>query len=144
VIACGMYFTLPFGRMHSRNPEIVAMARLLGRTPASVAMKLVNFASLDPAQQARGIRGLAGHSRADEQVWSEFQTDWDRMTVLSEAKLQGLQRVSVATTRADLPTEAKGMVKLRIMQGFFRKAVLAAYSSTCCVTGNPISELLGL
>ena len=28
------------------------------------------------------------------------------------------------------------------MQSFFRKAVLAAYNSTCCITGNPVSELL--
>jgi hypothetical protein len=29
----------------------------IGRTPSAVAMKLVNFASFDPIQQERGIRG---------------------------------------------------------------------------------------
>lgn len=62
VIACGLYFTLPFGQMHSRNPNIIEVAGLLGRTPSSLAMKLVNLASLDPAHQARGVRGLAGHT----------------------------------------------------------------------------------
>jgi len=87
VIACGLYFTLPFGQMHSRNPRIIEVASLIGRTPSSLAMKLVNFASMDPAHQARGIKGLSGHSRSDERVWSEFRDDWDTMTVLSETKL---------------------------------------------------------
>src|SRR5579872_1893527 len=91
VVACGLYFTLPFGQMHARNPKIVEIAALLGRTPSSLAMKLVNFASLDPEQHARGIRGLAGHSRADEQVWREFSSNWERMSLLSEASLKRFQ-----------------------------------------------------
>jgi putative restriction endonuclease len=123
--------------------------RLLGRTPSSLAMKLVNFASLDAAQRARGIRGLSRHSRADEKVWGEFQADWDHMTILSEARLHRLQgedtaplAVGEALLGADVPTETKSMVKVRIMQSFFRKAVLAAYNSTCCITGNPVDEIL--
>ena len=68
VIVCGLYFTLPFGRMHARNPRIKEVAGLMGRSPSSIAMKLVNFASLDPSQRARGIKGLANHTRADEEV----------------------------------------------------------------------------
>ena len=75
--ACNLYFTLPFGQMHSRNPTIIDMARALGRTPGSVAMKLVNFASLDPTHQARGVSGLKGTSRADCEVWKEFRSRWD-------------------------------------------------------------------
>lgn len=150
VVACGLYFTLPFGQMHARNPQIVEVARLLGRTPSSLAMKLVNFASLDPVQQARGIRGLASHSRADEQVWSEFHNNWDEMTLLSEAKLQALQTTPPSQAVAfdntefgnDVPTEVEGVVKVRTMQGLFRKLVLAAYNSKCCVTGNPVRGLL--
>jgi len=136
VIACGLYFTLPFGQMHARNPKIIEVAQLLGRTPSSVAMKLVNFASLDPEQQVRGIRGLASHSRADERVWSEFKVNWDQMTLLSEAKLQALQTKSgrkpyvdadSSYQTEDVPTEAERMVKARTMQGFFRKVVLAAH-----------------
>ena len=149
-VACGLYFTLPFGQMHARNPRIVEVAGLLGRTPSSLAMKLVNFASLDPEQRARGIRGLAGHSRADEQVWMEFSNNWDQMTLLSEARLATLQTGRTqAEAEADLgysdesvPTEATRTVKVRTMQSFFRKVVLAAYGSRCCVTGNPVEDLL--
>jgi putative restriction endonuclease len=135
--------------MHARNPQIVEVARLLGRTPSSLAMKLVNFASLDPEQRARGIAGLASHSRADEQVWSEFDADWDRMALLSESNLHGLHTArhsraakSDATDLGDRPTEAESVVKVRTMQGLFRKLVLGAYNSRCCVTGNPVKELL--
>jgi putative restriction endonuclease len=31
---------------------------------------------------------------------------------------------------------------VRTMQGVFRKVVLAAYNSRCCITGNPVDELL--
>jgi putative restriction endonuclease len=153
VVACGLYFTLPFGQMHSRNPKIIEVAGLLGRTPSSLAMKLVNLASLDPAHQARGIKGLPGHSRNDEQVWKEFHDNWDQMTVLSETTLQNLQSVRVPNgpevvqreekyVPRDVPTEAAATVRVRTMQSFFRKVVLAAYNYRCCITGNPVVELL--
>jgi putative restriction endonuclease len=151
VIACGLYFTLPFGQMHSRNPKIIEIAGLLGRTSSSLAMKLVNFASLDPAHRARGVRGLVGHSRGDEQVWGEFENDWDRMTVASETKLQELEMTRVPTAPRVTerhfappvgPTETEATVRVRTVQTFFRKVVLAAYNSKCCITGNPVAELL--
>ena len=153
VIACGLYFTLPFGQMHARNSRIISVARLLGRTPSSLAMKLANLASLDPAHRARGVKGLGGHSRADEQVWTEFQNNWDVMTVLSESRLQDLEAGTLMRAeprdfepaqapQPNVPTESTATIKVRTMQSFFRKAVLAAYNSTCCITGNHVAELL--
>jgi putative restriction endonuclease len=149
-----LYFTLPFGQMHSRNPKIIEIANLLGRTPSSLAMKLVNFASLDPAHQARGVKGLAAHSKGDKHVWREFHDKWDEMTVLSETRIQKLEAAAGELTGVresepqaernppDVPTEALATVKVRTMQSFFRKAVLAAYNYKCCITGNPVEELL--
>jgi len=151
VIACGLYFTLPFGQMHYRNPKIIEVARLLKRTPSSLAMKLVDLASLDPAHSARGVKGLPGHSHNDERVWGEFHDNWDEMTVMSEIKLRSLEKAQGPTAPEvpdqeyvppDGPTEAAATVKVRTMQGFFRKVVLAAYNSTCCITANPVEELL--
>lgn len=153
LLACGLYFTLPFGQMHSRNPKIIEVANLIGRTPSSLAMKLVNFASMDPAHQARGIKGLSGHSRSDEQIWTEFRENWDKMTVQSETRLQALkaaeERVApmdsepeAAYVPRDVATETEATVKVRTMQSFFRKVVLAAYDYKCCLTGNPVEELL--
>jgi len=157
VVACGLYFTLPFGQMHARNPRIIEVARLLGRTPSSLAMKLVNFASMDPSHQARGVKGLSGHSLSDEQVWNEFREGWDQMTVLSETKLQNLKAAAslagleirkreldsdLDNIARDNATETEATVRVWTMQGFFRKVVLAAYNSKCCITEIPVEDLL--
>jgi len=39
-------------------------------------------------------------------------------------------------------TETLMTAKVRLGQRFFRQSVLASYNSRCCITGNPISELL--
>jgi predicted restriction endonuclease len=133
--------------MHSRNPRIINIAQLMGRTAASLAMKLVNLASLDPAHRDRGIRGLSGHSHADAEIWRQFKENWAEMSIMSEQKLQALESSGpVAVPEGDQlqagSTEVTKAVTVRIMQGFFRKVVLAAYGNTCCVTGNPIEDLL--
>ena len=43
--------------MHVRNPEIIKLAEVMGRTPSSLAMKLTNFASLDPTITSTGRSG---------------------------------------------------------------------------------------
>ena len=54
LLALRLYFHTPFGRLHRGNPEILRLAKDLGRTPSAVAMKASNFASLDPGLAARG------------------------------------------------------------------------------------------
>jgi putative restriction endonuclease len=116
-------------------------------------MKLVNFASLDPTHQARGVSGLRGVSRADRQVWEEFRERWADSAFESEVGLQNLLsaqkvefsedalalRILQAKTR---PTETSATVQIRTMQSFFRRSVLSAYKAQCCITGNPVPELL--
>jgi putative restriction endonuclease len=145
LIVCGLYFTLPFGRMHKTNPQVVHIASLIDRTPSSVAMKLTNFASLDPAHQARGVRGLSGHSHADLLMWNRFANDWAAMACKSEQLLLQYEgrRVPVEPPKpATVVTEETRLVTVRLVQGLFRKIVLAAYDNRCCVTGNPVEELL--
>jgi hypothetical protein len=62
LVALNLYHKLTFGQLHARNPAIIALAEKLGRGANSVAMKLCNFASLDPALALRGIKGLEGAS----------------------------------------------------------------------------------
>jgi putative restriction endonuclease len=163
LVAMNLYCKLPFGRLHSTTPEIVAVARLMGRTPASLSMKLCNFASMDPALRARGIKGLQNLSRADREVWDEFNSDWSELGLESEKLYQEL--VSGADPLKDeakvfhrkgrtrphivMPvrppagdTESRVSLFVRRGQSFFRKAVLASYNCQCCITGNPIPELL--
>ena len=48
-LAFAFYCETSFGKLHSKNPQIVELAKLIARTPSALAMKLVNFASLDPS-----------------------------------------------------------------------------------------------
>lgn len=117
-------------------------------------MKLVNFASLDPAHQARGVSGLKGTSRADREIWEEFRSRWDSAVEESEMVLDRLIPPEEAPSKGrnagyqlprkphSGPTEKEASVRVRAGQTFFRRAVLAAYGARCCVTGNPIPELL--
>lgn len=79
-----LYCRIPFGRQHSHAPEIIDLAQVLGRTPGSVAMKLNNLTSLDPEEQARGIKGLPGASKLDRQIWDDFHKNWEEMAAESE------------------------------------------------------------
>jgi len=48
-------------------------------------MKACNFASLDPAQQVRGIRGLRGTSAADRDLWDQFHANPEAIAAEAEA-----------------------------------------------------------
>lgn len=38
LIAFRFYCRTPFGRLHYRNPEIIRLAEVIGRTPSALAM----------------------------------------------------------------------------------------------------------
>ena len=69
LIVLNIYHKLTFGQLHARQPVIMQLAEKLGRGANSVAMKLCNLASLDPALRLRGIKGLQGASKLDETMW---------------------------------------------------------------------------
>ena len=60
VLALNLYLKLPFGEMYSRPPEIIRLAEIINHSANAVAMRLSNFASVDPYHQQRGIKGLTG------------------------------------------------------------------------------------
>jgi len=149
VVAMNLYCKTPFGLLHERNPVIIALAERLDRTPGSLAMKLCNLASLDPVQQARGIKGLSAVSVADRAVWHEFHQDWAKLAFESErllAQFTGRKLEEVAEIdERELPKqglERQRMVRVRVNQYFFRATVLAAYDFKCCITTLAVRELL--
>ena len=149
ILAINLYCKLPFGKIHSRNPEIVTLANLIERTPSSVAYKLVNFASLDPSLQARGIKGASNASKLDTEIWNEFFNNWDTLPYESEKLLANLQHTSIEQlnhiSELELPKEGKTreqLVKVRVNQSFFRRSILASYNNTCCITGIQQPEFL--
>jgi putative restriction endonuclease len=142
-----LYCRTPFGKLHQRNPEIIELARLVGRTPSAVAMKACNFASLDPVQKARNISALSNVSRADKELWQMFEEDAEAVAAEAEA---AHDRVA-AGVEADVfskwevpqgPTEVERLVRTRRVQSFFRAAVLASYEFRCALSDMAFPELL--
>lgn len=148
IIALSVYCRIPFNRASNTNPEIVAAANLIGRSPTAVKMKVGNFGSFDPDLRARGIVGLANSSKLDEEIWNEYCNDWEQLAYDSErirARLANktLEEIS-ETDLTNMPVgcERETMIKRRINQSFFRTAVLTSYNNRCCITGLSSKELL--
>ena len=153
ILAMNLYCKLPFGSLDHRNSQIIRLAEAMARTPSSVSMKLCNLASFDPALRARGVKGLTGASRADRAVWDEFHGDWEGLAAESELLAAravppaGGQQAGSANEPSlpapyTGPTDEERVVRVRLAQRFFRQTVLASYNSRCCITGNPVVELL--
>jgi putative restriction endonuclease len=149
ILAINLYCKTPFGRLHNRNPDIIKLSKLIGRTPSALSWKLVNFASLDPSLKKRGIKGAINVSHLDREIWEEFYSDWDRLAYESEilrANRLGepiepdVEAGSTELSRSGL--DRKTLAKVRVNQNFFRATVLAAYESRCCITGLAIPDLL--
>lgn len=143
--ALALYCMIPFGRIHSRNPQIKALAFQIGRTASAVALKMVNFASLDPTLKQRG---MANASRLDREVWNEFFEDMSASlaagaemhfaTGFGEAHRDFIAEDVVFPEGLDV----RRSVKTRVNQDFFRRMVLASYENKCALTGVEAPELL--
>jgi putative restriction endonuclease len=149
IVAFNLYCKLPFGQLHKSNPLIVRLANKLGRTPSSVAMKLVNFASLDPTHKNRGIKGLYHTSTSDRQIWEEFNGNWERLSYESQKAFNKLiaqplcdEILDKTEQLIDKPTEKEGTVRIRLVQSFFREAVLSSYNFSCSMCRLNIVKLL--
>jgi len=151
LVAFRLYCQLPFGKLDSRNPEIGALARLIGRTPSAVSMKACNFASLDPAHRARNVKGLGKVSAADRRLWAEFTQDSEALAAQAEAAYEQFTGVGppppaddddVEPTHPTGPTEVERIIRTRRVQGFFRATVFNCYDSRCALTGLAVPALL--
>lgn len=153
-LAFYLYCQLPFGKLHHRNPQIVELAHLIGRTPSALAMKLVNFASLDPAIRESGRSGLGNASALDKVVWDKFHSDWERLVVECEQVCQSLTSGVRARSEAEQDgsdtfvladytgVTRQAIVQQRVKQDFFRRAVLSSYRNRCCISGVSDTRLL--
>lgn len=150
-LAFHLYCQLPYGRIHGRNPEIIELAKVIGRTPDAVAMKMLNIASIDPAITSTGRSGLGNASALDREVWDEFHADWERLAVECQLLRQQLDKNSVPELESendaflleDFTGETRQVLTTqRIKQHFFRRAVLSSYRGRCCMSGLSDSRLL--
>lgn len=150
IVVFNLYLKLPFGKMDSRTPEVIKMAKLIERTPSAVAMRLVNFASVDPFHKNRGVKGLEGGKKQCEPIFEKYINDRENLMFESEkilAKLEGknLEHKYKEDLFDIFQYEGKvkeRVIKTRINQNLFRKIVLSNYNSKCAISEIDIPELL--
>lgn len=150
-LAFHLYCQIPFGKIDSRNKQVIALAKVIGRTPSAVAMKMLNISSLDPAITSSGRSGLGNASSLDREVWEEFHADWERLAVESQLLREQLEQGGVEAeepesnvlTPEDFTGETRRVLtEQRIKQNFFRKAVMSSYRGRCCMSGLSEPKLL--
>ncbi|TXK36460.1 HNH endonuclease [Pontibacter qinzhouensis] len=148
LLTINLYAKIPFGKMDHRNKDVQELASLIGRTLGAVARRLANFASLDPIQQSRGIKGLPNTGGLAEEVWKEFYADWDNSFEASEELLANSKQITTENLYdidySDIieGQDKQRLVKTRINQYRFRQIDMANYNSTCCNTGIKEPQLL--
>lgn len=153
LVALNIYDKLPFGRFDKGNRLIIDLAGRMGRTPSSLAMKLSNFASLDPFHQARGVRGLPKATKGDRTMWEEYRANHSTLAEVGEELFSDLlgENEVLAASKGRKPriiAEPQGPLekylprKVRIGQRYFRQIVLNAYGERCALTGVGIRSLL--
>jgi len=148
ILAFNLYCKTPFGKIHNRNPEIVKLASVLGRTPSSLSWKLANFARLDPSLKKRNISGASHGSKADVEIWNMFNDNWEELIYQSEKLLKQYSNDTIETAFDDeelIPSvglEKERYVKTRVNQRLFRYMILASYDYTCAITGINTPDLL--
>lgn len=151
ILVLNLYLKLPFGKMDRRNPDVIHLAEIIGRTPNAVALRLVNYASYDPILQQRGISGMAHGGKKCGEYWNEFVNDRERLLFESERILAMREGTTIEKKYEkdirDIPKDIVGetklrQVKTRVNQNVFRQIVLANYEGRCALTGIDLNELL--
>jgi putative restriction endonuclease len=151
ILTFNLYCKIPFGKIHYRNPAVIELSLLIGRTPSAIAWKLANFARLDPTLRERGIKGAGHGSEREIEIWQEFNSNWDALAFESEHLLRAMQvhhsapRTVEETAEEELFPEGRTretITKARVNQAFFRSAVLASYDERCCISRIATRDLL--
>ncbi len=120
---------------------------MIERTPSAIAMRLSNFASLDPLLQERGIRGLAGISDDARRLWHEFEAAPEDVLFEAETVVAAMEARPIDFgPQIEVPDledrEREALIKVRVNQRLFRRMVLSGYGSKCCMTGIEEPSLL--
>lgn len=147
IIVFNLYCRMPFGHIHKSNPQIIQLAKSIGRTPSAVAMKMVNFASFNPTHKKRNVSGLNHAGKSDKEIWEEFNQNWEKLAFESQQALERIIGISEIITYEEPelptgPTESVRSVRIRLVQSFFRDSVLSSYKYACSFCNLTMSEML--
>lgn len=59
IVAFNAYCKIPFKDSNKKHPLIIEYAKLIGRSPSALNMKIGNLGRLDPKLKEQGIIGLS-------------------------------------------------------------------------------------
>lgn len=150
IVAFNVYCKIPFKNSSKSNPTIIKYANIIGRSPSALNMKVGNFGRLDPELKKQGISGLAHGSKTEEEIWEEFNGNWEKLAYESEQiiaqfskkTIEEVSEIQIDDIQFREGVERERIVKQRVNQNFFRASVLSSYYFKCCITGLAIPELL--
>jgi len=140
--AIKLYCVTPFGRLHSKNRDIIALAERLGRTPSALALKLTNFAALDTS---KAQKGMSNHSKLDAAVWVEVFGNPDAFLPLPESFTPQVFAADGEAAEFVMRPEGRDIAvqsTARSGQQFFRSMIMTSYGSRCAMTDIDAPELL--
>lgn len=169
-LALSLYALTPYSQISPRNPQIVALSKLVGRTPGAASYKLGNLASFDKKSKGKGFNKT---SKIDFLVWNHYfdgqeltltslmhdaviivnklstqdisLADWldpsDNVTYSSTGLLSRKPLAYLLVT-PDRPDEIQVIRVERRTQSLFRHAVLANFNGACAVTGCCVPSLV--
>lgn len=148
IIAFNVFCKVPFKNSSKSNSVIIKFANIIGRSPSALNMKIGNFGRLDPVLKNQGIKGLTNGAKLEEEIWNEFNGNWEKLAYESERLIAKFQDKNIEEINSimidDLPLgeEREAIIKSRVNQDFFRSTVLSSYNMKCCITGLSIPEFL--
>lgn len=145
VVAFNVYCKIPFKSSSKSHPLIIKYANIIGRSPSALNMKIGNFGRLDPELKKQGITGLVNGSKLEEEIWEEFNGNWEKLAFESEeliAKFQNKQIEEISFESFPKGKERETTIKARVNQSFFRSTILSSYNMKCCITGLSIPDFL--
>lgn len=148
IIAFNVYCKIPFKSSSKTHPKIIEYAKIIGRSPSALNMKIGNFGRLDPELKKQGITGLVNGSKLEEIIWEEFNNDWEKLSYESELLIAKFQNKPIEEIEDinldDLPLgkDKETIIKARVNQSFFRSTILSSYNLKCCITGLSIPSFL--
>lgn len=139
ILALELYFRIPFGSISKSNPDIIKLAKLIGRTPSSVGMRLSNYAHLDPNLSANG---LSGGGKNCALYWNKYEHNLSQLK--KDAAVSRIRIIEQIESNA-LPIQRIKDVDRLVddMYNFrFQDIILSNYNQRCAVTGMAIPSLI--
>lgn len=154
VLALALYEITPSSKISGKNPAIMRLAQMLGRSSGSVSFKIANLLALDTSR-TNGPKGFGNCSQLDKKV---FDTYWDsnsgginlkalskkvlRICSNNDAVREAPELLNISFSTQIAGEDVFRLTKQRKNQSFFRTAVLANCNESCVISHCALPSLL--